>query len=224
MLNIEDNWGELEEWKDVIGLTATRLYKEYSNLELDDIQSIVIVAALERKDKLDSDKGMSNVELILYKEGKRQCGREVSRNSAVVANYTYSTQDVRRILKGALLRSQQDLVDLPEHLQSLRPKHTRSEANPMHEIDVLDVSIDVRESLKTLPAEDKEIIFSRYALGTVPERGSSDEKRLTRAVRKLTDEMNRLGSGRGKWHEDNPDYVGSRSKFAYDNAEEGEDW
>lgn len=90
------------------------------------------------------------------------------------AQYSYRTEDVRRLL---------------EELEgSFVPKDARE--GEKDAMAALEVRVDLVLAYKQLPPDYQEAIRLRYADLLIPESGSADQKRLSRAVKRLADIMN----------------------------------
>jgi hypothetical protein len=218
----------LEEHEDLIARVAKSLSFDYKGIEQEDIAQELRMFVWDKGETIRTEGERVNVRELLRLVGAKYCQRERSKHSSVVAHYMYKPADVRKMLENALTDNTRDLTYVPPEAESLRvgpphqtimvdpdeyepPSAVTENTTPESGMDAMAVSSDIRAGMLALSAEDKDIIFRRFVLFEAMPSGSAERKRANRAVDRLTDELNRFGTGKSTWHKQRTNgYLGAR--------------
>jgi|SRR5690606_2043741 len=210
----EDKLAELFSVADSV---AKRLAYNYEHVDAEDIAQELRLYVLEKIDTLRTfyeSSANSNPYKLLYWHGESYCITEINESSIVVSNMSYSTNDVRIILETALKVQERINTMVPEGSRSYRPKKNRRPgSNPMAEWDAVCIASDISAHMRCLSEEDQQILFDRYVLGDDSYIESSTVRmRISRAIERLTTELNNFARDKSKWQAARPNgYIGSRA-------------
>lgn len=202
---------QLVELLPTIRRVATQYHREYPGIEFDDIYQELCLFVLEKGGSIKPEMSPA---YILSRRAKQYCGEESMRASMVVANYTYSPRDVRRMLRDALTAPERTYVAGGSTGAEGGVRSTEEGIEPAAAAnwDAVAAASDVKAALQSAPKADREVLFRAYVC--LAELTPAERKAAGRAVDRLTAEMNRYKVGKSKWHQANPDYVGSRHRLS----------
>ncbi|AJC53969.1 hypothetical protein [Streptomyces sp. 769] len=170
------DWDQLIKAADIAARNLHRVHRAYT--EHDDIkQEILLRVAAEEQDF--SNYSGNGLITILIKMGDRYCKAERRRYAYHAAEFLYSTDDVRKILKLAYYNEES--------------RNTIPAREDHHHDDIDNKSIaaaiwDIDEAMERLHDGHRGVIEKRYLLGD--ELTQADRMKLSRAVQNLTDILN----------------------------------
>jgi hypothetical protein len=164
------------------------------SVEADDLEQDVMILLLERPNTWDlladcDSKQRRQIVWMLCTQAASDAQVEYEHFSG---QYNYSVSEVRSLLEEGVLTEQVDLHYEVEVNDPVIGVFQQPVVDPYWERAAI---VDLKESLRILKWEKSPYataITDRYVRGVTPERKSADEKRLERAVEKLTLKMNRL--------------------------------
>lgn len=122
----------------------------------------------------------AGVSAVLRRMGSGIAKKVRSRNLFVSCQYAYLVSDVYRLAETLF---EDEAGWCPEDARTLE----RDGMAPT------EVRMDMQIALSRLDWEHKGAIIRRYRLGVIPERGTSEQRKLSRAIKALTMEMNSYG-------------------------------
>lgn len=188
----------IEVWGDTIKRTANFVARDFPDVEREDLRQELYLFVLAHPTLESPEKPGSTV--VLAKAAKMYAWNQRKQHLQLTAQYSYRTSDVRAILETVFEPSAWEGVNVPED--------AKSEFNDVF----LEINCDVKRAWESLGYAMKQTIFKKYALGWEFERGSAESKRLSRAIERLTDNLNFYRKPPDR------DYVGSRKVITSANA------
>lgn len=162
-VNLEDILEEVEK-------ISKRVASDYPDVDWRDVQQELCVFVLEN-DYLKSVEEGGNPGWILREVAKRYCNKERAIQLSLSVQYTYRPSDVRKILEST----------------SFVPEDAESDAPYM---DRVDIASDIRAAFDRLSDESKSAIINKYVIGNTPKNSSYERKRVDKAIRDLTRNLN----------------------------------
>ena len=185
MVNLQDK-ATLDELTELIDRVAAGTCRDYPGVDVQDIRQSLLLFVYENAGSLKMRDEGGNPKLILNKVCKMLCNKERTEQLQATVQYHYRPSDVRRMLDTYLGSGDPTKTFVPEDAMS-------ESGN-----DAVECASDVVYGLKQMDDKQREALVDRYVRGNVPANASYDRKVLDKAVRYLTDTMNR---NRGKSHE-----------------------
>lgn len=156
--------------------------KWFGLLEAEEIESELWIAVLESPatEKKIKEAEPDLVVDLLVRMADRICIKERDDYEHFTGNYRYSVNEAKTLIEEFFLRDGENLI-----------------------VDLIDVDIAFVRLMEENQAQ-ADAVFRRYALGEIPEQGSSFKNYLARGLTHLTDLMNRNFKGRVRDHRDGP--------------------
>lgn len=122
------------------------------------------------------------VSAVLRRLAQKAASKVRAGNLRVSSQYTYLVSDVYRLAE-TIFDDSPGEGWCPQDAQTL-------ERDAMAAVEV---RMDLKRSLDKLDWEHRGAIIRRYRLGIVPERGTAEQRKLSRAIKALQEEMNSIG-------------------------------
>lgn len=164
----------------IIRKVSKRVCWSFPNIDDEDLgQSLWEYCLIAQVDP--AQPGLSS---FLYRKGKSYAWEIRKEQLKFSAQYSYLTEDVKLILETCFE---------PDTAGAYIPRDAKD-----GEIDgmaALEVRMDAMIAFRHLPDDYREIIQGRYAKNQIPEAGTAEQKRLSRAIKRLTDIMNSYYTG-----------------------------
>lgn len=157
---------------------AKRTASDFPDVDWRDVSQHLSVLLLSNQ-ALEWKGGGGSVKRILNLSARSFCLRERACQNQTSVQYSYRPSDVGRILETAFSDYEVSDTFVPDDAVSIKAS-----------ADALDLASDVHHSWTQLNDEDRKIIFSRYALGIIPDNASYERKKLNKAVNRLTRILN----------------------------------
>lgn len=170
-----------------IGKASEILSRQFPTIEYDDIYQDLWVYVLERKSPLKTRDEYGTPVNFLVQAGQRICGKEIATLTPRDDAYWYTPSVVRKMLDAGML-----------YFTDSGEPAGRS---------------DLTVAFMALASTDKRHVVAAFRDDDPDYRASGGRSgRLSEAVRKLTDEMNRVSEQRSDWHIEREiaGYTGSR--------------
>lgn len=175
---------------------ARNVAREYAAVEFEDLSQELAVTVWRNWNSkvLDLNKWMYSVAHNLaagMHEREMQCKN--------VVQYKYTEGVVRKVLEYSFLYQNWEQIPLPDSARSAprgtRPVYDEETSTDIYKgipdpTDARDVAADVQIALDLLNESDRIVLIERYKFGIKYPGGSTEAKRLSRAVRRLTDKLN----------------------------------
>jgi hypothetical protein len=182
-------------WSPVVERVARWVVADFPDVEPDDLTQDLYVEIMERHWTDPQDK---RVNTVLVKVAKDKALKYRAEHLILSPQYNYRTSDVRRILKRVF--EHQDWIkgsQWPDCDPEGAVAPPRSNSEPSYSLDETLVEFsDVKYAWERLPLGTRKTLFSRYCLGEEA-TSKSEERKIQRAVVKLTDYLNTYQSRRG---------------------------
>lgn len=165
---------------------AKSLSRQYISLEYEDIYQDLCEYAWANRERIKTFGAEGgNPLMILSREGKRLCGKQIASRAVRDDRHFYAPKEVRFLLENDALVSRDGDIE------------GRS---------------DLVTAFRELSEEDREIIGNAYLsrLAEYKQPGAAS-KALSRSIDRLAIEMNRIGENKSRWHHERLAWVGSKS-------------
>ena len=172
MANVEELLPDIEHIARVIA-------GDYPDIDWKDVRQHLCMFVLEKGDAFRVEGSGWGSRKILKKVAQQYCKDERASQNYLSPQYSYRPSDVSRILETAWTVEEILNTHVPEDATSIKPA-----ADPM------DLASDVREAYASLPEDLRKSIFTRYALGEIPNNASYERKKLNKAIKELTRILN----------------------------------
>jgi hypothetical protein len=181
-------------WQDVGRKVAKWTSSDFPDVEEEDLFQDVMLYILNNDKLVDPKENWVVRGLNLY--AKQRCWWYRKRALTISPQYAYRTSDIRRMLESGTLENS---------LYTELPADFETESFE----DYVVASSDITCGFLRLSTNYQTQIFKRYILGEVP-IGNTAEKRLSRAIERLTDIVN--------FYKFNIDHKGTGNRKAISNA------
>lgn len=168
----------------LIERVAKNIASDYPDVEWEDIRSGLCIFVMQNANSIKTREEGGNPNWLLKRVAGTLCKEERAQQHRVSVQYSYKPSDVAKILETAFSVETLDKTHVPEDAESLKSG-----------TDEIEIASDIRDAYNRLPFDMKVAIFSRYALGEIPDNASYERKKLNKAVKELTRIVN---SYRGK--------------------------
>lgn len=166
------------EYRDYSLSLGRKAQQEFYYLEADDISQDLMVFLLE-KARLLRDKEPGYVKAAMREQSRRYSEDQRKQHLIISPQYAYRTSHVRKLLENLNYRDK--WIDAP----------VPDEAKSMKGHDGIEMSSDIAWAFSKMQhGSYKDAIITRYADGIVPENGSAESKKLSRAIILLCDILN----------------------------------
>lgn len=172
MVNLEELLPEIETLSRVVA-------SDYPDIDWRDIRQHLCEFILIKGEAFKIEGSGWGAKKILKKVADQYCKDERTQQNYLSAQYSYRPSDVMKILETAWDLVEIDKTYVPEDAVSIKSAS-----------DPLDLAADVRQAYDSLNDDLRLSIFTRYALGVVPENASYERKKLNKAVKELTRILN----------------------------------
>lgn len=173
---------KVAELKPVIAKAARSVAYQWPGVvDADDVEQSIYLKLLESPgtvDKLDGFEERAKYR-FLTRMGHQIASRERTDYDYYKGSFNYAVDDVKNALKERILTTS------------------------VFEKGQVEIGCDLFDALGALKVEYVEAIYSRYAEDTVPKQGSAAQ-RLSDALTRLTDEMNKVAKRKFSAREDGP--------------------
>jgi DNA-directed RNA polymerase specialized sigma24 family protein len=168
----------------LIERVAKNIASDYPDVDWEDIRSGLCIFVMQNAESIKTREEGGNPNWLLKRVAGTLCKEERAQQHRVSVQYSYRPSDVSKILETAFSVESLDKTHVPEDAESMKSG-----------ADEIEVASDIRDAYNRLPDDLKVAIFTRYALGEVPDNASYERKKLNKAIRELTRIVN---SYRGK--------------------------
>lgn len=187
-----------DQWEARIRSVATRTAQGFPDIDVDDLSQDLLVFVLEKEGALEG-RDEPLIRAVLNRAAHTFAWNQRKQHLQLTAQYAYRTDDVRRVLEKLASYSNWEKMPVPDDARSLKGN------------DSVEISSDVKMAFDKMTHRPyRDAIVSRYVKGEVPEKGSADSKRLSRAIACLTDILN--------YGYDSTDHEGPGARTAVNNA------
>lgn len=166
----------LEVFDDTVAKIATSVARSFPGIDSDDLSQHLYLTILQNRShfKNPDDAGVTGA---LWKIAKGYATQLRSEALHVSVQYSYSRDDISRILENTFNREEWYLTYVPEDAESLKDS-----------ADELDLQSDIKWGWSQLSAAEQMVIFERH--GLKEDLDATKRKRLSRAIDNLTEIVN----------------------------------
>jgi hypothetical protein len=207
-----------EDLAEVIDKTAKHVARDYPDIDWEDIRQELVVFVLQYGKSIKLHEYGGNPRWLLERVAQEYCKNMRAQHMVLTPQYAYKPSDIKLILETAFLGTPRSGY-VPDDARSPLSRTFNvydsassfdvQDIDPFHEADFLEVSSDVKASIKKLKPELRLSLFNRYVMGIIPDNDSYERKRLNKAVNELT---RRLNWYRGIDKDRRPVYSNARSR------------
>lgn len=168
------------QWMELARKVARFTASDFPDVEADDIEGKLLVFLAERK-MFARDPETDGYAYHLNRKAAYFAWEERKEHLCISPQYAYRTRDISALLENLFDHSRWSDAAVPEDARSFENSHAT---------DGIEMTSDLSWAFDRLPENYKRSIFSRYALGEVPARGSSEAKTLNRAKQRMAEILN----------------------------------
>lgn len=168
----------------LIERVAKQIASDYPDVAWEDIRSGLCIFVMQNAESIKTRDEGGNPNWLLKRVAGTLCKEERAQQHRVSVQYSYRPSDVAKILETAFSVETLDKTHVPEDAESMKSG-----------ADEIEIASDIRDAYNRLPVDLRAAIFTRYALGEIPDNASYERKKLNKAVKELTRIVN---SYRGK--------------------------
>lgn len=165
----------VEELLPLIEKVARQVASDYPDVSWEDIRGGLCIFVMENAKSIKTREEGGNPNWLLKRVAGTLCKEERAKQNYLSPQYAYRPSDVAKILETAFSVEHMDKTHVPEDAVSMKSGS-----------DEVEVASDIRDAYNRLPSDLKVAIFTRYALGEIPDNASYERKKLNRAVKELT--------------------------------------
>ncbi|MCZ4097330.1 MULTISPECIES: hypothetical protein [unclassified Streptomyces] len=160
---------------------AVKLARENSYCEADDIEQFILVTYWESRGRF-AEYAPESLYSVFRNIGLEHCKAERLHHTYNTAQWIYTPREIRNILKHAYYT---------EEGREVMPNRKDDLIKVANDRNSVALSIwDIDECFHELTASHQSAIERAYLHNVIPEHGSADQKRLQRAIDRLTERLN----------------------------------
>lgn len=165
----------VEDLLPLIEKVSKQVASDYPDISWEDIRGGLCIFVMENAKSIKTRDEGGNPNWLLKRVAGTLCKNERAQQNYLSPQYAYRPSDVSKILETAFSVEYMDKTHVPDDAISMKSGS-----------DEVEVASDIRDAYNRLPSDLKIAIFTRFALGEIPDNASYERKKLNKAVKELT--------------------------------------
>jgi hypothetical protein len=167
---------DINDWLPLIDNVARFVSSDFPDVEFEDVRSDLVVFVLTKHQLYDPEQPGANT--ALNRQARTYAWDQRKQHLTLSVQYSYRPSDVRKILETLGNYRTWPNAQTPEDAKSRKGN------------DSIEMSADISRAFSKLRGPYQDVIRQRYFLKQTFENGSSESKRLSRAIGALCDILN----------------------------------